>query len=374
MNIFPDSSKSLVWSKFGRLTSLPDALAALAPFCRPVAPVLSPAEAAIGRIASEAVYALEPSPLFPVALRDGWAVAARDTIGASSAAPCYASVAPVRIAFGGEAPPNSDAVLPPNSVEATPSGAEIFETAAPGDGLRPPGSDFSAGELIIAEGAVVRPDRAEFLRLARIGSLNIRCPRVGILGPAGCGSWIASMARREGVDCVVFPSGVRQEELSSAADLFVALGEAGRLALERLAGPETISSYAVALRPGQTICGFVSRGVAANAAVFILTSERFECVFAAWLLLVRPCLRKFAGSKARDPCQSLPLTRKIASNPGWSDLVVLRRSLTEGGEAWEPLSGAEPGWSAIARADAWLAVDPNCEGYASGQTILAEFL
>jgi molybdopterin biosynthesis enzyme len=106
-----------------------------------------------------------------------------------------------------------------------------------------------------------------------------------------------------------------------------------------------------------------------------LTAERIECVFTAWHLLARVCLRDLAGAKACDPRQLLTLTRKIASNPGWTDLALVRRTkLSDRGEAWEPVACADLAWSAIARSDAWLCVDANCEGYAGGQNIFAELL
>jgi hypothetical protein len=49
-------------------------------------------------------------------------------------------------------------------------------------------------------------------------------------------------------------------------------------------------------------------------------------------------------------------------------------NLYDRGEAWEPLACADIAWSAIARADAWLAVAADSEGYASGQHVFADFL
>lgn len=383
LNNLPHPSNPFNWSGFGRLTSLPQSLAALAPFCQPVAPVSSPIETAAGRIAAAPLYAPAPLPPFPVALRDGWAVRARETIGASSAAPCFASAPPARIAFGGAAPPDADAVLAPNSVDGTAVPPEIFETAAQGEGLRLRGSDFTAGAVIGAEGEVLRPDRAALLRLAGIGAVSVRIPRIAILAAEGGGDWIAAMARREGADCEVIPlGGEGRRTKPAAADLWLAIGEAGRVELESLAARGPVASHAVATRPGQAICGIVSTPSAPDGAPFVLTPERFECVFTAWLLLARPCLRSLAGSRICDPRRSLPLTRKIVSNPGWSDLVLLRvnrlpnevENLPDGGEAWEPLACADIAWSAIARADAWLAVEADSEGYASGQPVFAEFL
>jgi molybdopterin biosynthesis enzyme len=260
-------------------------------------------------------------------------------------------------------------------LDGKPFPAEILETAAPGDGLRFSGADFSAGELIVDEGEALRPDQAQFLRLAGIDSVSVRVPRVAIVGRGGSADWIAAMTRREGAHGEILTSGDEFMELNGAADLVVAIGEAGRLALERLAEPQSISSYAAATRPGQTICGIVSPPSVRAGTVFVLTPERIECVFTAWLLLARPCLRDLAGAKACDSRQSLPLTRKIASNPGWTDLALVRRTkLSDRGEAWEPVACADLAWSAIARSDAWLCVAANCEGYAGGQNIFAELL
>jgi hypothetical protein len=71
----------------------------------------------------------------------------------------------------------------------------------------------------------------------------------------------------------------------------------------------------------------------------------------------------------------LPLMRKIVSNPGISDLVLLRLTTEAGsGRLWQPLATGDFPWTAIAHADAWLLVAPECEGYAAGQNVLAQYL
>jgi molybdopterin biosynthesis enzyme len=79
-----------------------------------------------------------------------------------------------------------------------------------------------------------------------------------------------------------------------------------------------------------------------------------------------------AGS---DKGETLPLARKVVSDPGLSDLVLLRRAkAADGSGVWEPLATGDIPFAAIAHADAWLLVEPESEGYAAGRMIFARYL
>lgn len=390
---------------YDRLTPLREALAVLSPYCAEIAPVYQRVEHALDRIAATAVRAPAGVPAHPIALCDGWAVAAQDTLGASPYAPGFASIAPVRVAFGDAMPDFADAVLPLHGVSAEELPAQILSSAAPGEGLRARAGDFAEGELIVAAGKQLRPTDLALLRLAGIEEVAVRIPRVRIVSQCGEGRWLAAMARRDGAECwtettdMTAPERLAEAMARPNADLVIVIGAGGGgMSVARaLASAGKLLVHGVAVRPGEPMgCGVLNRRAWSDDALsaapasrgasevsdsgqvalpVIFTPERIECALAAWLLLARPCLRKLAGAAGSDKGECLPLARKIVSNPGLSDLVLLRRAhAADGSELWEPLAIGDVPFAAVARADAWLLVEPESEGYAVGRTVFAQFL
>jgi hypothetical protein len=67
---------------------------------------------------------------------------------------------------------------------------------------------------------------------------------------------------------------------------------------------------------------------------------------------------------------TLPLGRKIASSVGIAEVALLRREQ----DAWLPLAVGDLPFETIARADAWLLVSGDSEGYAAGTSAKAYVL
>jgi len=361
---------------FVRLTPLSQAVAALAAHCGQVAPTRTPLDHAADRIAAEAVRAPGAVPPRPVALREGWAVAAQETLGASNYAPGFASATPLRVRQGDALPDFADAVLPLASVAAH----EILSPAAPGEGARAKGGDFTKGEIIVCAGEKLRPVHVALMRLAGISEANLRIPRVRIISRGG-GDWLGAMAAREGAEYrldATEAGGWAGALAEPDADLVIVVGPAGadEPVAQYLANRGKLLAHGLAVEPGQAMgCGILRADAGGSVAAIVFAPERIECQLAAWLLLARPCLRRLAGACGPDLGENLGLARKITSNPGIADLVLLRRIIGAGGAGmWEPLATGDLPWAAIAHADAWLLVEPECEGYAVGQTVCAQFL
>ncbi len=370
------------------LTPLREARALLEFYCREIAPVQLRVEDALDRIAAAPIRAPAAIPRRSIALCDGWAVAARDTLGASPYAPGFASAPPLRVAFGDALPDFADAVLPLHGVAAAERPPQILHPAAPGEGVRAPAADFADGEVIIAAGKQLRPTDLALLRQAGIDQVSLRIPRVRIVSQGGDGSWLAALARGYGAECwiegtdMTAPERLAEAMARPNADLVIVIGAGGggKSVARALACAGKLLVQGVATRPGEPMgCGVLDRsaepGAAALALPVIFSPERVEYALAAWLLLARPCLRRLAGAIDADKGESLPLARKITSNPGLSDLVLLRRArAADGSLSWEPLAIGDIPFAAIAHADAWLLVEPESEGYAAGRTLFAQFL
>lgn len=383
MSEFGKERPASEWRGVGRRVPLAQALAELKACCAPVAPIRCRLDDAVDRIAAAAICTPAAVPSKKIALREGWAVAAEETIGASNYAPVFASDSPLRVNIGDVLPERADAVLPSPCIDAAKFPLEILSAVAPGEGARAVGEDFGAGETIVAEGERLRPRHIALLYMAGIAEASLRAPRVAILADdepsSGVGEWLASLARREGADCFLIKTGKNMGAPGSAsdADLVLALGgrASGAAFNDWRAVGVSILAEAVAVQPGEGLCCGVltSRGVGAGAP-FIFAPDRMDLALATWLLLARPCLRRLTGAAALARGETLPLARKIVSSPGMSDLVLLRRTHAGGAGIWEPLAVGDLPLNALAKAEAWLLVEPDCEGYPAAQHIFAEYL
>lgn len=375
---------------FARLVPLRDASAELAARCAAVPSVRMPVEDAAGRIVATPVRAPMAVPEHVIALRDGWAVPAHETLGASSYAPGFASTPPRRVFHGDALPDGTDTVLPLPAVDAAASPAEIYASAAPMDGARARGGDFSEGTILLDAGDLLRPEHIPLLRLAGVSDIDVRVPSVTIVS-LGCSArsesaaaHIAAAATHEGARCHVEAIGTRDPAqaalaLSSGdADLVVILGDSGcgGALFRALSLAGKIIAHGLAVRPGETMgCGVIETASRPAAVPVVFVSDRIECVLAAWLLLARPCLHRLAGRSRQGRGELLPLTRKIVSAPGTSDLALLRHAVgTDATGMWEPVATSDIPWNAILHAEAWLLVPPECEGFPAGHAVFGHDL
>src|SRR3974390_1265897 len=116
-----------------RLMPLADVLAIVESDVNPVTPRTIDVMAAAGRIL--ATDAIAPSrPTSPVALQDGWALTAEDTLGAGGYAPVPLTRPPRRIEAGQPMPVGTDSVAPIDAVKLTGWRAEALVTLNPGHG------------------------------------------------------------------------------------------------------------------------------------------------------------------------------------------------------------------------------------------------
>ncbi|HTV32777.1 MAG TPA: hypothetical protein VME69_06700 [Methylocella sp.] len=371
----------------GALTPLSEALQALIVHCAKTTPVEAEIERAAERVLAEPVHAPTAIPPFPIALSEGWAVAAQDTFGASSYTPVFANKPPRVVMSGSPMPGDTDAVLPLPNINTNAFPIEILSPASPGEGVRATGSDFAAGQEMVAAGTKLRFDHIAFFRLANISKVRLRIPQVAIVScgdfelTVGVKAWLATLITAEGGQCCLHardPAG--WNNLADAIehevpDLIILLGAfgSGELFAKTMESTGEVIASRLAVRPGEAIgCGVLHLQSRKKFIPLVSIPGRFEDALAAWLLLTCPCLHRLSGATRANRGEALPLARKIVSSPGMSDLVLLRSSNgTEGGRMWHVLAAGDIAWAAIADADAWLVVPPDCEGYAAGQNVFA---
>ncbi|CAN5264594.1 molybdopterin-binding protein [soil metagenome] len=359
------------------LTSLEAALALL----RDGVVAVTPCEVALADAQGSIAATMRPRPKTPardIAIADGFALASRDLVGASSYAPLPLSAAPVWVEAGDTMPDGTDCVVDADLVDASGPLIQVVAEAIPGEGVRRAGSDGlqSAPDA----GHPIRPLDLLAARAAGLTTLMVRQPRLRLINvPAADGSGItaqliADLARAEGADVTRIDAHGRDAGSiaaaldSNACDLLVTIGGSGvgrsDATIAALAQAGTVPAHGLALQPGRsTAIGKI------NTTPVIALPGAPDQALAAWWTLALPLLDRLSGRVARAT-ETLPLARKIASSVGVAEIALLQRVENN----WLPLAVGELALAAIARADAWCTVPAGSEGYAAAAPVDAYML
>ncbi|MGA2290477.1 molybdopterin-binding protein [Bradyrhizobium sp.] len=361
------------------LTPLETAVAALLDGLEPVAPVALPLLEALGCVAAE-MPPLKAMPPSDIAAADGFALRARDLVGASSYSPLPLRQLPHWVEAGDPMPEGCDCVIDAACLDQTGPMAEALAEAIPGQGVRRRGGDITEDASVIAVGRRLGPLDLLIARAAGLEKINVRRPRLRLVNiPATSGhtmtaQLILEAAGAAGADVLVI-SARQRDALSiaetidaSACDVLITIGGSGvgrtDAAITALAARGELVAHGIALQPGRT----AAVGRIGNIPVIALPGAPDQAL-AAWWALVLPVLDRWSGLQPSRKVM-LPLARKIASSVGIAEVVLLERSAG----AWLPLAVGELSIELIARADAWLLVPGGSEGYAAGTPMDAHML
>ncbi len=361
------------------LTPLDVALAALLQRVTPVAPVSLSLAEALGCVAAD-MPPLQAVPRRDTAASDGWALRARDLVGASSYTPLPLARPPVWVEAGDAMPEDCDCVVDADSVDHAGPRFQMLAEAIPGQGVRRAGADIAEGKSVIAPSRRIRRIDLLGARAAGLQSLNVRRPRLRLVDiPANSGytdtvQLIAELAGAAGASTARAKAGRRDAASTAKAiepgdcDLLVTIGGSGvgrtDAAIAALAARGEVVAHGIAVQPGRT----AAVGRIGKIPVVALPGAPDQAL-AAWLTLVLPVLDRLSGLAPRQSI-TLPLARKIASSVGIGEIVLLER--TE--NAWMPLAIGEMPLATIARSDAWLLVPGGSEGFAAGTPVDAYML
>jgi molybdopterin molybdotransferase len=361
------------------LTPLDTALAAMLRGLEPVAAMALPLAEALGCVAAD-MPPLKAHPPRDIAASDGWAMRARDLVGATSYSPLPLSVSPVWVEAGDAMPKTCDCVVDADCIDQTGPILAALAEATPGQGVRRLGGDIAQGSFVIAAGQCVRPPDLLMARAAGLEKLNVRRPILRIVdirpnsGHAATAQLIVESARAAGA-AVIFTETTARDAGSiataldpAACDLLICIGGSGvgrtDATITALAQRGEVAAHGIALQPGRTS----AVGRIGNIPVIALPGAADQAL-AAWWTLVLPALDRLSARGARKSV-TLPLARKIASSVGIAEIVLLERN--DG--AWMPRAVGELSIETIARSDAWLAVPGGSEGFAAGTPVDAYML
>ena len=365
---------------------------------------------AAGRVLARDVTSRVDVPGFARAMMDGFAVRSTDLEAAEPTQPVRLQirgdvlpgvefsgyVAPgdaVRIMTGAPLPRGADAVVP---VERTVVSGDVVELSAPtpaGKHVGTVGEDVRASETVLEAGRLLRPQDVGVLSSIGAAELYVvRRPRVRIvvtgdeLLPAGStprgvrvvdsnGPMLAALIARDG-GLAINPGLVtdRPEAIAEAmrddADVIVvsggtSVGKEDHAPL-LLARDGELAIHGVSLKPASP----TGMGTLDGRLVFLLPGNPVSCL-CAYDFFAGRAIRALGGlsSMSQDwpyRSQRMTLARPIASVVGRTDYVRVRRS--EGGV--EPLAlGGAALLSSTTRADGFVVVPDECEGYEAGGVV-----
>jgi molybdopterin molybdotransferase len=350
-----------------RLTPLNEALALIEAQVKAVAPTRAPT--APGRVLAESVIA-PARPAAPIALRDGWAIAADDTLGAGGYSPASLGRAPARIEVGQPLPEMTDSVVPLEAVQVGATGAQALAAAFHGDGVLEAGGDSQAGTPLRRAGERLRLTDVAALTALGLSLAQMRMPRVRLV-PVRDDPLIAAAAQLIGADVerrggMLRESGSLDNALNTGdADAIVAIGGTGTgrndASITALKRDGRLLMHGLALSPGET----AALGFAGERPVLLLPG-RLDAALAVWLILGRPLIDRLAAARPGiDVVDTMRLERKIASTVGLTEFVPVARN----SRSVEPLASRYLPLSALARADGYVLVPAESEGYSAGSAV-----
>jgi molybdopterin molybdotransferase len=360
-----------------RLTPLADVLARIDRLVGAVASREVTLAAALGRTLAADVIAARGKPAVALALRDGFAVRAEETLDAGSYAPALLSATPIEV-FAGEAlPPGADAVMPLDAVVLRGAAGEALAPVAPGDGVLLAELDAKNGQVLCRAGFSLRAIDVAALRALGIERVTVRAPRLRVI-PARRGdavldaaaAFICHAAAAEGVlassyEPMSTPADALDEPLTDPdTDVVIVVGGTGTgrhdHSVAALARIGRLEVHGIAIAPGET----AAFGMIETRPV-LLVPGRLDAALALFVTLGRATIGRLAARLADDPPLTATLTRKVTSTIGLVELIPVRR--VDGGV--EPLASFYLPHGDLARADGLIVVAADREGFPAGASV-----
>ncbi len=356
--------------RIARLTPLRDIFPHLDALAKPVAAQEADLSSAVGRVLAADVRSPAAWPPKPVALRDGWAVRAELVADAGPYAP-VSLPEPAWVETGAFMPANSDAVLPPDAVIMNAGHAEAIAAAVAGEGVQPAAADAPADSVLRRAGERLRRTDVAILRAAGFSRVHVRVPRVRVaLSRAiaesndSVSSLVCGSIEAAGGTATFDPATPLERALTEGADAVIGIGGTGMgrsdTSVQTLVRLGRVALHGIAIAPGET----AALGDVDGRPVLLLPG-RLDAALAAFLLVGRPLLARLTGASEDEPTSLVTLKRKISSPIGLAEVVPVRR--IDGG--FGSLASNPIPWHALTRADGWILVPAESEGFPAGATV-----
>ena len=373
---------------------------------------------AAGRVLAADMVAENAVPGFDRAAMDGYAVRGEETFGAGAYSPLDFRVVgearpgcpfagtvhageAIRIMTGAPIPAGADAVLAAEAAEQHGATVRVTEPVPPGRNIGRAGEDITTGTTVLKSGRMLRPQDAGVLAALGVAQVPvIRRPTVELIitgdellppgsRPTGClivdsnSVMLAALVCRDGGLPSTGPIVADHREAARAAmsrteaDVVLVSGGSSVGAEDHaplvLAELGELTFHGIAMRPSSPAgIGFLPAHRSklqdqSSRPVFLLPGNPVSCL-AAYDFFAGPTIRRLGGrSMEWTYCAvQLPLARKLVSAVGRVDYVRVRIV----NDQVEPIatSGASI-LSSTTRADGFVIVPRDSEGYGPGQTV-----
>lgn len=397
-------------SGFRKKTSVPSALSQFLEIIEPPdrAETIRIDEAD-GRVLSEEIIAPRDVPHYDRSAMDGYAVFATDTFGGSIDAGVQLKLIAgdrlgrgecIRVHTGSAVPEGADAVVMVENTERAGDFVEILGQVSPGQNIGKAGEDIKKDSLVFQKGHRIKS--SDIGLLASMGILEVKAfcrPAVMIIPtgnevvPTADIAKAGQVRESNGVMCLTYVRRfggigqvhdiVRDDAVKLADvlresvpyDLIVTIG--GSSVGERDLTVDVVNSmgsaivHGVAIKPGKPVAlGFVeSEG--RRAPIVCLPGYPAACAIDA-MVFVDPAIKKLGRlpPSRYHTCQAV-LARKIFSESGYRTYT---RVTVEDGMA-TPLRTKGAGiLSSISRADGYVIIPEDVEGYDAGSKVEVVFL
>lgn len=387
-----------VVKRYLKVTSLADAVALLktsfacAPSVRQV-----PLEDAAGRITAGPVIARYSVPEIHLAAMDGIAVRSDDTAGASEQRPVTLAGA-VRVNTGNVVPAGYDAVIMIEDVWADGDRFTIRKAAAPWQHVRPAGEDIGESEMALPSRHRIRPHELGALAAYGITGLDVISVKVGLI-PTGSelvahGSrpapgqvvesntvMAAALLSSLGATCTRYamvrddPAQIRDAVQRAVAENEIVIISAGSSAGTRDYTADVIADlgevlvHGIAIKPGKpAIIGRISGKPVIGMPGYPLSA------LTVLREIVTPLLGLYGLEHPAPGTVSGRLTTTIHKEIGTDEFVLCAAGSVGGHWVLSSLSrGAGVQMSAV-RANAYLRIPADTEGFEAGETVTATLM
>jgi molybdopterin biosynthesis enzyme len=349
--------------RISSLTPIAQVLARVDALAQPVAPREAAVADAEGRVLAADVVATAPRPTAPIALMDGWAVRADAVMDAGPYAPLLLAPAPTWVDAGAPMPRDADAVLAPDAVTINASGADVHAAATAGDGVLGAGADATPERPLRLAGERLRAiDVAALQGIARV---RVREPRVRVVSTAGAETDAVALAISRAASAhgivVIFVRALERALADEQTDIVITVGGTGAgrndHSVAMLARMGEVHIHGFGIAPGES----AALGSAKGHPVLMLPA-RLDAALAAFLIVGDALLRGLTGALTSEPAMPVRLARKINSTIGLAEVVPVRRVA----DGVAPLAAGYWPAQALTRADGWVLVPPDSEGFAAG--------
>ena len=356
--------------RIARLTPLDAILASFQSRVAAVMPRRTPLSQALGAVLAEDVQPPQCPP-HPIALRDGFAVAAAEIADAGPYAPVPLTLTACRVDVGGALPSGTDAVLPLDAIALRGDRAEAIAPVAPGEGVLAPGADAAPASALRRAGERLRALDLAAMAAAGIAEVTILSPRLALARAAAARTPVLNAAQvtlsrcAAKAGCAVSEANSLAEALSEGqCDVVIGIGGTGGGrrddAVQELARRGQVEAHGIAICPGETAAfGFIGE------RPVLLVPGRLDAALGVWLLIGRQLTAKLAAGSIDDVPIAAALRRKVISTVGMTEVIPV--SCNDG--IAEPLGSGYLSLTALARSDGWILVPAESEGFAAGSEV-----